>query len=133
MAGNVSVCSITDKSVTALAKACTRLRYVDLACCPNLTDLSVLQLAENLPRLKRIGLVRVSNQLAHYAFQTYAPGEADAVDYIFIRSPISPTKPSTASRSAPRSSAFIYHTARTYRSLQSTTSSTSCSVLTTYP
>lgn len=53
--------SITDKAVRALAKSCTRLRYIDLACCPNLTDLSVFELAQNLPRLKRIGLVRVSS------------------------------------------------------------------------
>ena len=47
--------------MTTLARACTRLRYIDLACCPNLTDLSVFELAANLPRLKRIGLVRVAN------------------------------------------------------------------------
>lgn len=74
---------ITDKAVTAIARSCTRLRYIDLACsftllhncsrtrrlrgwkfpnetgCNNLTDVSVLELAANLPRLKRIGLVRV--------------------------------------------------------------------------
>ncbi|KAI9609310.1 hypothetical protein H4Q26_007260 [Puccinia striiformis f. sp. tritici PST-130] len=39
----------------------TRLRYIDLACCNNLTDMSVFELAQCLPRLKRIGLVRVTN------------------------------------------------------------------------
>ena len=53
--------SITDKAITSLARSCTRLRYIDLACCPLLTDLSVFELAQNLPRLKRIGLVRVSD------------------------------------------------------------------------
>lgn len=40
--------------------SCTRLRYIDLACCTLLTDLSVFELS-NLPKLRRIGLVRVSN------------------------------------------------------------------------
>lgn len=55
---------ITDTSVEALAKACNRIRYIDLACCSNLTDNSVMKLA-NLPKLKRIGLVKcagISNQ-----------------------------------------------------------------------
>ncbi|KIJ57041.1 hypothetical protein M422DRAFT_198423 [Sphaerobolus stellatus SS14] len=52
--------SITDRSVTKLARSCLRLRYIDLACCPLLTDLSVLELA-SLPKLRRIGLVRVVN------------------------------------------------------------------------
>ncbi|KXT03836.1 hypothetical protein AC578_8927 [Pseudocercospora eumusae] len=48
---------ITDYSVEALAKACNRIRYIDLACCSNLTDNSITKLA-NLPKLKRIGLVK---------------------------------------------------------------------------
>ncbi|KAF8524617.1 hypothetical protein BU17DRAFT_42601 [Hysterangium stoloniferum] len=52
--------AITDRSVTKLARSCLRLRYIDLACCPLLTDLSVFELA-SLPKLRRIGLVRVVN------------------------------------------------------------------------
>jgi hypothetical protein len=52
--------SLTDRAICHLAQSCTRLRYIDLACCPQLTDLSVLELASNLPKLRRIGLVRVS-------------------------------------------------------------------------
>ncbi|KAI5117872.1 hypothetical protein M0805_006574 [Coniferiporia weirii] len=52
--------SITDKSVRTLARSCTRLRYIDLACCPLLTDMSVFELS-GLPKLRRIGLVRVTN------------------------------------------------------------------------
>lgn len=37
-----------------------RIRYIDLACCTNLTDNSVTQLA-TLPKLKRIGLVKCGN------------------------------------------------------------------------
>ncbi|GAB7351201.1 hypothetical protein MBLNU459_g1641t1 [Dothideomycetes sp. NU459] len=48
---------ITDPSIVALAKACNRIRYIDLACCSNLTDASITQLA-NLPKLKRVGLVK---------------------------------------------------------------------------
>jgi F-box and leucine-rich repeat protein GRR1 len=48
---------ITDASIIALAKSCTRIRYIDLACCSNLTDQSITQLA-NLPKLKRVGLVK---------------------------------------------------------------------------
>ncbi|KAL1297068.1 hypothetical protein AAFC00_004655 [Neodothiora populina] len=48
---------ITDASIVALAKACNRIRYIDLACCSNLTDVSITQLA-NLPKLKRVGLVK---------------------------------------------------------------------------
>jgi len=66
---------ITDAAVTKLARSCTRLRYVDLACawtyavnelhtdmrlgCPLLTNLSVFELSANLPKLRRIGLVKV--------------------------------------------------------------------------
>ena len=46
--------------MTKLAQACTRIRYIDLACCGNLTDLSVLELAA-LPKLRRVGLVRLPN------------------------------------------------------------------------
>ncbi|KAI0311970.1 hypothetical protein OF83DRAFT_1067964 [Amylostereum chailletii] len=52
--------SITDRSVKTLARSCTRLRYIDLANCSLLTDMSVFELA-SLPKLRRIGLVRVSN------------------------------------------------------------------------
>ncbi|KAH8118777.1 RNI-like protein [Phellopilus nigrolimitatus] len=52
--------AITDRSVRTLARSCTRLRYIDLACCPLLTDMSVFELS-GLPKLRRIGLVRVTN------------------------------------------------------------------------
>ncbi|OCB91198.1 RNI-like protein [Sanghuangporus baumii] len=52
--------SITDRSIRSLSRSCTRLRYIDLACCPLLTDLSVFELS-GLPKLRRIGLVRVTN------------------------------------------------------------------------
>ncbi|KAF8663408.1 hypothetical protein AX16_000980 [Volvariella volvacea WC 439] len=52
--------NITDRSVRTLARSCTRLRYIDFANCQNLTDLSVFELAL-LPKLRRIGLVRVNN------------------------------------------------------------------------
>jgi F-box and leucine-rich repeat protein GRR1 len=48
---------ITDSAVIQLAKSCNRIRYIDLACCNHLTDISVQQLA-NLPKLRRIGLVK---------------------------------------------------------------------------
>ncbi|KAK2466112.1 hypothetical protein APHAL10511_001754 [Amanita phalloides] len=51
---------INDRSVRTLARSCTRLRYVDFANCTSLTDMSVFELA-TLPKLRRIGLVRVSN------------------------------------------------------------------------
>ncbi|KAJ4478308.1 hypothetical protein J3R30DRAFT_3480420 [Lentinula aciculospora] len=51
---------ITDSSVRTLARSCTRLRYVDFANCHLLTDLAVFELA-GLPKLRRIGLVRVPN------------------------------------------------------------------------
>ncbi|KAF8631598.1 hypothetical protein AX15_002346 [Amanita polypyramis BW_CC] len=51
---------ITDRSVRTLARSCTRLRYVDFANCTLLTDMSVFELA-TLPKLRRIGLVRVNN------------------------------------------------------------------------
>ncbi|KAN0079696.1 hypothetical protein V8E54_004910 [Elaphomyces granulatus] len=49
--------NITDSAVIQLAKSCNRIRYIDLACCNHLTDISVQQLA-NLPKLRRIGLVK---------------------------------------------------------------------------
>ncbi|KAF8450517.1 hypothetical protein L210DRAFT_3639612 [Boletus edulis BED1] len=52
--------NITDRSIKSLARCCTRLRYVDFANCTLLTDMSVFELA-SLPKLRRIGLVRVSN------------------------------------------------------------------------
>ncbi|KAH7931222.1 RNI-like protein [Leucogyrophana mollusca] len=52
--------SITDRSIKNLARCCTRLRYVDFANCVLLTDMSVFELS-SLPKLRRIGLVRVSN------------------------------------------------------------------------
>ncbi|KAG5652418.1 hypothetical protein H0H81_005066 [Sphagnurus paluster] len=51
---------ITDSSVRTLARSCTRLRYVDFANCSLLTDMSVFELSA-LPKLRRIGLVRVNN------------------------------------------------------------------------
>ncbi|KAF9247362.1 hypothetical protein BU15DRAFT_39178 [Melanogaster broomeanus] len=51
---------ISDRSIKSLARCCTRLRYVDFANCTLLTDMSVFELS-SLPKLRRIGLVRVSN------------------------------------------------------------------------
>ncbi|KAA1466772.1 RNI-like protein [Dentipellis sp. KUC8613] len=51
---------ITDVSIKTLARSCQRLRYIDLANCFQLTDMSVFELA-SLQKLRRIGLVRVSN------------------------------------------------------------------------
>ncbi|KAG2198015.1 hypothetical protein INT47_004982 [Mucor saturninus] len=52
--------NLTDRSITKLALYCSRIRYLDMACCINITDRSVIELA-NLPKLKRIGLVKCSN------------------------------------------------------------------------
>ena len=52
--------NITDAGVIQLIKHCNRIRYIDFACCTRLTDDSVQQLA-NLPKLKRIGLVKCAN------------------------------------------------------------------------
>ncbi|KAI9001400.1 RNI-like protein [Trametes punicea] len=52
--------SITDRSINSLVRSCTRLRYIDLANCQQLTDMSVFELS-SLPKLRRIGLVRVNN------------------------------------------------------------------------
>jgi F-box and leucine-rich repeat protein GRR1 len=43
-----------------LVSSCNRIRYIDLGCCVHLTDLSVTKLAQ-LPKLRRIGLVKCSN------------------------------------------------------------------------
>ncbi|GJE85000.1 RNI-like protein [Phanerochaete sordida] len=66
--------NITDRSVRTLARSCTRLRYIDLANCVQLTDMSVFELS-SLPKLRRIGLVRVSN-LTDQAI--YALGEGNS-------------------------------------------------------
>ncbi|KAJ2933339.1 hypothetical protein H1R20_g3766, partial [Candolleomyces eurysporus] len=64
---------VTDEAVKKLAQSCTRLRYVDFACCHKLTDESVVELSK-LPKLRRIGLVRVSNitDVAIYALAAQA-------------------------------------------------------------
>jgi F-box and leucine-rich repeat protein GRR1 len=51
---------ITDDGVKRLVSMCNRIRYIDLGCCQNLTDDSVTKLA-NLPKLKRIGLVKCAS------------------------------------------------------------------------
>lgn len=51
---------ITDDAVKELVKCCNRIRYIDLACCQALTDTSVTLLA-GLPKLRRIGLVKCGN------------------------------------------------------------------------
>ncbi|KAK1622784.1 F-box domain-containing protein [Colletotrichum phormii] len=51
---------ITDEAVKRLVQQCNRIRYIDLGCCTNLTDDSVTKLAQ-LPKLKRIGLVKCSS------------------------------------------------------------------------
>lgn len=51
---------ITDDGVKRLVSMCNRIRYIDLGCCVQLTDDSVIKLA-NLPKLKRIGLVKCNN------------------------------------------------------------------------
>ncbi|KAI1080739.1 RNI-like protein [Whalleya microplaca] len=51
---------ITDEAVKRLVQCCNRIRYIDLGCCTHLTDESVTRLAQ-LPKLKRIGLVKCSN------------------------------------------------------------------------
>ncbi|EKM80050.1 hypothetical protein AGABI1DRAFT_120086 [Agaricus bisporus var. burnettii JB137-S8] len=51
---------ITDRSIRTLARSCTRLRYIDFANCTLLTDMSVFELSA-LPKLRRVGLVRVNN------------------------------------------------------------------------
>ncbi|KAG0029490.1 SCF ubiquitin ligase complex subunit [Podila clonocystis] len=55
---------LTDKAISTLAQNCTRIRYLDLACCSKLTDAAVFSLAQ-LPKLRRIGLVKCSNITDH--------------------------------------------------------------------
>ncbi|CAO3565979.1 unnamed protein product [Mortierella alpina] len=55
---------LTDKAITTLAQHCTRIRYLDLACCSKLTDAAVFAMAQ-LPKLRRIGLVKCSNITDH--------------------------------------------------------------------
>ncbi|KAF9959912.1 SCF ubiquitin ligase complex subunit [Mortierella alpina] len=55
---------ITDRFIATLAQHCTRIRYLDLACCSKLTDAAVFALAQ-LPKLRRIGLVKCSNITDH--------------------------------------------------------------------
>lgn len=52
--------NITDDGVRILIDKCRRLQYIDLACCSQLTNRSVIAL-KDLPRLRRIGLVKCSN------------------------------------------------------------------------
>lgn len=48
---------ITDFGVALMLRLCHRIQYIDLACCSQLTDWTLVELA-NLPRLRRIGLVK---------------------------------------------------------------------------
>ncbi|RLV91684.1 SCF E3 ubiquitin ligase complex F-box protein GRR1 [Spathaspora sp. JA1] len=50
---------ITDYGVSSLVRYCHRIQYIDLACCSQLTDWTLVELA-NLPKLRRIGLVKCS-------------------------------------------------------------------------
>ncbi|KAH3686916.1 hypothetical protein WICPIJ_002077 [Wickerhamomyces pijperi] len=52
--------NITDEGVITLIDRCRRLQYIDLACCSQLTNRSVAAL-KDLPRLRRIGLVKCTN------------------------------------------------------------------------
>jgi len=65
---------ITDRSVRLLARSCTRIRYIDFANCTLLTDMSVFELSA-LPKLRRIGLVRVA-QLTDEAIYALAERHA---------------------------------------------------------
>lgn len=51
--------NITDLGAKELIKSCYRLQYIDLACCNQLTNATIIELA-NLPKLRRIGLVKCS-------------------------------------------------------------------------
>jgi F-box and leucine-rich repeat protein GRR1 len=68
---------ITDAGVLQLVKICTRIRYIDLACCTNLTDASVTQLA-NLPKLKRIGLVKCNAITDRSIFALAKPKQSES-------------------------------------------------------
>lgn len=72
---------LTDRCIGFLAKYCNRLRYIDLACCVQLTDTAVMELAE-LPRLKRIGLVKCSEITSEAIFALI---EKNAVQYTLER------------------------------------------------
>lgn len=52
--------NLTDHAVSALVRHCPRLRYLDLACCNLLTDVSLSEIA-SFPKLRRIGLVKCSS------------------------------------------------------------------------
>lgn len=52
--------NITDFGATTLIRSCHRLQYVDFACCSQLTNETLEELAQ-LPRLRRIGLVKCVN------------------------------------------------------------------------
>ena len=62
--------NITDVGVTQLVRNCNRIRYIDFSCCARLTDDSVALLA-NLPKLKRIGLVKC-NEVTDSSIQALA-------------------------------------------------------------
>lgn len=53
---------ITDFGVQHLVRLCHRIQYIDLACCLQLTDWTLVELL-NLPKLRRIGLVKCSQIL----------------------------------------------------------------------
>ncbi|KAI5814728.1 hypothetical protein BZA77DRAFT_94890 [Pyronema omphalodes] len=59
--------NITDAAVQELVALCTRIRYIDLACCLRLTNQSVQVLAQ-LPKLRRVGLVKCNN-ITDYAIK----------------------------------------------------------------
>lgn len=51
--------NITDAGARELIKSCYRLQYIDFACCNQLTNATLIELS-NLPKLRRIGLVKCS-------------------------------------------------------------------------
>ena len=54
-------CNITDTSVIAVAEQCAGLKSIDLGGCCNITDTSVVALAEHCPGLTKIDLGYCSN------------------------------------------------------------------------
>ena len=83
---------ITDEGVKKLIANCNRIRYIDLGCLVNLTDDSVKRLAV-LPKLKRIGLVKCSNitdesilTLADHAWQPRWRRDASGINKEMISS-----------------------------------------------
>ncbi|KAL9056519.1 MAG: hypothetical protein Q9162_002895 [Coniocarpon cinnabarinum] len=68
--------NITDVGVSQLVRHCNRIRYIDFSCCARLTDDSVALLA-NLPKLKRIGLVKCNN-ITDISIQALARPKAPA-------------------------------------------------------